>query len=369
MSAYVASEIFSLSWTNSGEGIVFLNDFAWNQWGVSFILNNRYEYKCIACSIDYSNMAGLPNFENMAEVRGNRMRWASEAGHFEHESGPVLYIKNTSGLNYSSFISLTGTRLAIFQTSNSAATSSNCHIDGPYTVMGNTWNKATITAANTFSGGDSVTAAAFAGQCSSLNGGGNLYAVNTLDLSPTSFWFYVPNTIPVTTVDDTSAGTLTVPTTYPIVANNSTPPASTPDYIGGNADLQGNNRAPGIVDISNDSTAKVDIQLVADVAGYTFPHLKESTTIPVQIGPVNISGCTHSGEVGGKTAGTFTAGQTNCTVVITPGTVTKNGFHCKADDLTSGAALRESATTNFSCTVTGTVAIGDTIVYSILAAF
>ena len=75
------------------------------------------------------------------------------------------------------------------------------------------------------------------------------------------------------------------------------------------------------------------------------------------------SGCGVTGAVqGGTLAGTFTAGQTSCAAVITPGFNALHGFLCQAWDVTTSAdSLKQTATSTSSCTVSGTVASSDVI--------
>jgi hypothetical protein len=254
----------------------------------------------------------------------------------------------------------------MFQHSDLTATSANCHIDGPYTVMGQTWNKATITGTNTFFANDGVLVASFTGQCSSLNAGS--YVVNKLNLSGSSFWFYVPTSIAVTTVDDTSAGTFTVPRNSAFALFNPHPKTSK-DYIGGDINLNGFNGMGTLVNATGDPTANIDLTAWDDISGFSLPHQKESTMMPVQVGVQNLSGCATSNHLGGALAGSFTAGATNCSVIIVPGFIALNGFHCKGDDVTSNAPLRESAYSGTSCTISGTVTVGDVIVFSVVSAF
>ena len=75
------------------------------------------------------------------------------------------------------------------------------------------------------------------------------------------------------------------------------------------------------------------------------------------------SGCaTVSNLVGGPTAGKFQTSGTSCTPVITlPAAPT--GWVCIAQDLTTSATFRQTASTTTSCTVTATVTANDTITF------
>jgi hypothetical protein len=76
------------------------------------------------------------------------------------------------------------------------------------------------------------------------------------------------------------------------------------------------------------------------------------------------SGCGTVGTVtGGATAGSFTAGATSCAPVISLPTA-PNGWVCEAWDLTTNTdTLKQTADTATSCTLSGTVASADVIVF------
>jgi hypothetical protein len=82
------------------------------------------------------------------------------------------------------------------------------------------------------------------------------------------------------------------------------------------------------------------------------------------------SGCSNSTTVGGATAGSFSSGTTGtCTVTITmngaTGLLSNNGWVCTAFDITTPAdTIKQSGSTTAGCTITGTTASGDTIVFS-----
>jgi hypothetical protein len=81
------------------------------------------------------------------------------------------------------------------------------------------------------------------------------------------------------------------------------------------------------------------------------------------------SGCGTTGAVtGGTMTGNFTAGQTSCIPIITPGFTAPNGFDCEAHDLTTVAdTIRQSAYSTTTCTLTGTVVNADVIMVNITA--
>lgn len=81
------------------------------------------------------------------------------------------------------------------------------------------------------------------------------------------------------------------------------------------------------------------------------------------------SGCGTTGAVvGGQMSGTFTAGATSCTPIITPGFTAPDGFICDAHDVTTPTdTIRQSATSATTCTLTGTVVSSDVIALNIIA--
>lgn len=82
--------------------------------------------------------------------------------------------------------------------------------------------------------------------------------------------------------------------------------------------------------------------------------------------PPTLSGtCTTSAQVGGNTAGKFTATCTSQTVILTFAGSATNGWTCEAKDLTTPAdSLNETAYSATSCTLTGTTAASDSVVFS-----
>jgi hypothetical protein len=86
---------------------------------------------------------------------------------------------------------------------------------------------------------------------------------------------------------------------------------------------------------------------------------------PGATGTPSLSGCSISGQVGGKWAGKFTSGTTGtCTVTITSGITAPNGFSCWANDLTTPAdKLNQTATTTTVATIAGTTVTGDVITW------
>lgn len=94
-------------------------------------------------------------------------------------------------------------------------------------------------------------------------------------------------------------------------------------------------------------------------------------TSQIASGPVFTvtSGCGTTGAVvGGTMSGTFTAGQTSCVPIITPGFTAPDGFLCEAHDITTPTdTIRQSATSTTTCTLTGTVVNADVIAVNIIA--
>lgn len=75
------------------------------------------------------------------------------------------------------------------------------------------------------------------------------------------------------------------------------------------------------------------------------------------------SGCSNSATVGGAIAGQFASGTTGtCTVTITLPTA-PNGWACRANDITTPAAMNQTAKATTSCTISGTTTSGDTVVF------
>jgi hypothetical protein len=75
------------------------------------------------------------------------------------------------------------------------------------------------------------------------------------------------------------------------------------------------------------------------------------------------SGCSITSLIGGATAGSFTSGTAGtCTVVVTTGITAPNGYACFSNDLTTITdAIRQTATTATTFTLSGTTVSGDSI--------
>ena len=107
----------------------------------------------------------------------------------------------------------------------------------------------------------------------------------------------------------------------------------------------------------------------SNVAGNTTGKLKASAYMSAGTTFTSNAGCTESALAGGATAGKFTVGQaTACTIIITMGNsaTAPNGWTCTAYDQTAvpAAAIRQSATTTTTCSLSMTVATNDVIVFS-----
>jgi hypothetical protein len=86
-------------------------------------------------------------------------------------------------------------------------------------------------------------------------------------------------------------------------------------------------------------------------------------------GTQNVSGCGLTSNVGGASAGKFASGTTGtCTVVITPGLTTTNGYFCRAYDQTTPAnVINVTGSGTTFCTISGTTTTGDVIVWHAIA--
>lgn len=95
---------------------------------------------------------------------------------------------------------------------------------------------------------------------------------------------------------------------------------------------------------------------------WTWSGFQDAT--PVAPVAALITGCgTVTSVAGGATAGTFKAAATSCTPVITL-PYSPNGWYCMAHDITTNTdTLKQSADSTTSCTLTGTVASSDVIVW------
>lgn len=85
--------------------------------------------------------------------------------------------------------------------------------------------------------------------------------------------------------------------------------------------------------------------------------------------PPTLTGtCTTSGQVGGNTAGKFAATCTAQTVIVTFATTAPAGWVCIAKDITTPAdALNQTGYSTTSCTLTGTTAAADGVVFEATA--
>jgi hypothetical protein len=107
------------------------------------------------------------------------------------------------------------------------------------------------------------------------------------------------------------------------------------------------------------------------LAGGTVPTLGTATAC-------GTTATVQASAVGGSSVVQFTAGATSCTLVLTLPTVVTasstvspvapNGIYCvAADETTSADSMKQTAHTTNSCTLTGTVVVGDKIIVEINA--
>jgi len=112
------------------------------------------------------------------------------------------------------------------------------------------------------------------------------------------------------------------------------------------------------------------LDAIASGAAQSLGGLKTFTNgVALGGSPPTLTGtCTTSAQVGGNTAGKFAATCTNQTVILTFATTAANGWSCNARDLTTPAdALKQTAYSPTSCTLTGTTVAADVIVFDALA--
>lgn len=104
-------------------------------------------------------------------------------------------------------------------------------------------------------------------------------------------------------------------------------------------------------------------------AGLVFP-IKPLTIGPlISFGIATLSGCSYSSQVGGEWAGSFKSGTTGtCTVTISPGITAPNGWYCDAKDVTTTSnSMNETGYTTTTCTISGTTASSDVILWKAVA--
>lgn len=93
-----------------------------------------------------------------------------------------------------------------------------------------------------------------------------------------------------------------------------------------------------------------------------------SALVAVGTAPVLSGTCATASQTGGATAGTFTATCVAQTVIITFAATAPNGWTCNANDQTTPAdALKQTASSATSCTLTGTTAALDRISFNAVA--
>lgn len=111
-------------------------------------------------------------------------------------------------------------------------------------------------------------------------------------------------------------------------------------------------------------------EVYQDSTGVHSSAVPSFTIAPLAQGAVpTVSGTgacgTTSTQVGGSWAGKATCTGTTgaSTLVITPGTTATNGWQCDASDLTTANALRQSASSTTTCTISGTVNANDVLIF------
>jgi hypothetical protein len=126
--------------------------------------------------------------------------------------------------------------------------------------------------------------------------------------------------------------------------------------------IQGtNNTALGDLGPGTDNTSNI-----GDATHRVKNIFAAAVTLNAQIAagsPPTLTGsCTTASQTGGNTAGTFTATCVSQTVTITFATTAPAGWHCTANDWTTPAdALKQTASSTTSCTLTGTTVAVDRI--------
>jgi hypothetical protein len=125
------------------------------------------------------------------------------------------------------------------------------------------------------------------------------------------------------------------------------------------------NAAPSRLDFHNANNNINPISLLMDAtAGVTFGNgIMMAGTPPVLTGT-----CTTGSQVGGNTAGKFTATCTAQTVIMTFAMTATNGWACKSEDNTTPAdSLKQTGFTTTTATFTGTTAASDAVTFSCIA--
>lgn len=108
----------------------------------------------------------------------------------------------------------------------------------------------------------------------------------------------------------------------------------------------------------------------ADPTGTNTVSFITQTAALIAIGPKPVlSGtCTSGGQIGGNTAGSFTATCSGQTVILTFAATAPNGWFCVAQDIsTTTDFMRQSATSATSCTLLGTTGAADVITFHAVA--
>lgn len=125
---------------------------------------------------------------------------------------------------------------------------------------------------------------------------------------------------------------------------------------GGTADSNLSRISAGVIGVGTGSQGSVAgaIEAQTFIAGGSPPTLTGT--------------CITGSQVGGNTAGSFTAACTAQTVIITFATTAPNGWACNAqDESTSADLLKQTAHSTTSCTLSGTTGTGNVIVFNAVA--
>ena len=127
----------------------------------------------------------------------------------------------------------------------------------------------------------------------------------------------------------------------------------------------GTNLASGGPDtnLSRDAAGVVDAGTGA--AGSSAGAIKASAYLPGGAAPTLSGTCTTSTQLGGQTSGSFRATCSSQTVIMTFARAAPNGWNCQTQDETTPAdTLKQTAHAASTCTLTGTTAASDNVVFT-----
>lgn len=239
-----------------------------------------------------------------------------------------------------------------------------------------------INASNgTYTGGTLVTACGL-GQGIALGPGGGgvspfVYgdcSGNQLFQLGTGNLFGVKNSAGVTELSLAGSATTGGLTVSPTTASSSTTTGAIVDSgglgVAGAAFFGGAVKTSATTASTTTSTGAVIDAGGLGVAGAAYIGGLTSTAAVILSGtaPTLTGTCTVNTQVGGNAAGSFHATCTSQTVIITFANTAPNGWVCNAqDETTSADSMKQTAHNNTSCTLTGTTAANDNIVFSAVA--